>query len=97
MPGLPGSPGPAGASYASGWTIVKHSQMAQPPECPIGMEKLWDGYSLLYIEGNLKSHNQDLGASWLVCLFLNKIIIICRQCGLVSCEVLDYAILVLRF
>ena len=25
------------------------------------MHKLWDGFSLLYIEGNLKSHNQDLG------------------------------------
>ena len=25
------------------------------------MHRLWDGYSLLYIEGNLKSHNQDLG------------------------------------
>lgn len=24
--------------------------------------KLWEGYSLLYIEGNEKSHNQDLGS-----------------------------------
>lgn len=23
--------------------------------------KLWDGYSLLYVEGNEKAHNQDLG------------------------------------
>jgi integrin beta 8 len=29
--------------------------------CPEGQTKLWDGYSLLYIEGNEKSHNQDLG------------------------------------
>lgn len=25
------------------------------------MNRLWEGYSLLYIEGNEKSHNQDLG------------------------------------
>jgi integrin beta 8 len=25
------------------------------------MSKLWDGYSLLYVEGNEKSHHQDLG------------------------------------
>ena len=27
----------------------------------IGELKLWDGYSLLYVEGNEKSHHQDLG------------------------------------
>jgi len=31
------------------------------PECPAGQARLWDGYSLLYIEGNEKSHHQDLG------------------------------------
>ena len=37
------------------------------PECPRGQTKLWDGYSLLYIEGNEKAHHQDLGfaGSWL--------------------------------
>lgn len=29
--------------------------------CPQGMAKLWDGYSLLYVEGQEKAHNQDLG------------------------------------
>lgn len=29
--------------------------------CPVGMSKLWDGYSLLYFEGQEKAHNQDLG------------------------------------
>lgn len=29
--------------------------------CPQGMEKLWDGYSLLYVEGQETAHNQDLG------------------------------------
>jgi len=31
------------------------------PDCPRGQKKLWDGYSLLYIEGNEKAHHQDLG------------------------------------
>lgn len=44
-----------------GYTLVKHSQSDQIPPCPIGMNKLWDGYSLLYVEGQEKSHNQDLG------------------------------------
>lgn len=29
--------------------------------CPVGMAKLWSGYSLLYMEGQEKAHNQDLG------------------------------------
>ncbi len=29
--------------------------------CPQGMAKLWEGYSLLYVEGQEKAHNQDLG------------------------------------
>uniref|UniRef100_A0ACB8GE68 Collagen alpha-2(IV) chain n=2 Tax=Sphaerodactylus townsendi TaxID=933632 RepID=A0ACB8GE68_9SAUR len=29
--------------------------------CPVGMNKLWSGYSLLYFEGQDKAHNQDLG------------------------------------
>lgn len=33
----------------------------QVPMCPQGMDKLWDGYSLLYVEGQEKAHNQDLG------------------------------------
>ena len=63
-PGLPGSVGPAGPpgpTNANGFTLVKHSQTTEVPQCPPGQQKLWDGYSLLYIEGNEKSHNQDLG------------------------------------
>lgn len=40
---------------------MKHSQNAQVPMCPQGMAKLWDGYSLLFVEGQEKAHNQDLG------------------------------------
>lgn len=58
QPGLPGPPGPAGPAYMNGWMLVRHSQTEREPECPLGMQKLWDGYSLLYLEGNEKSHNQ---------------------------------------
>uniref|UniRef100_A0A8C8DUG4 Collagen IV NC1 domain-containing protein n=1 Tax=Oryzias sinensis TaxID=183150 RepID=A0A8C8DUG4_9TELE len=44
-----------------GYLLVKHSQSEEKPMCPVGMSKLWDGYSLLYFEGQEKAHNQDLG------------------------------------
>lgn len=56
--GLPGMPG---RSISIGYTLVKHSQSEQIPPCPVGMNKLWEGYSLLYVEGQEKAHNQDLG------------------------------------
>jgi integrin beta 8 len=73
LPGLDGFPGPAGPignpgqpcketeARPTGFLIVKHSQNQDIPTCPVGSTKLWDGYSLLYIEGNERSHNQDLG------------------------------------
>jgi collagen type IV alpha len=59
--GRPGAPGPAGSSYLTGILLVRHSQATEIPLCPRGHVRMWDGYSLLYIEGNEKSHNQDLG------------------------------------
>lgn len=56
--GLPGRPG---GDYLNGILLVRHSQSTTVPECPRGHVKMWDGYSMLYIEGNEKSHNQDLG------------------------------------
>lgn len=61
--GRPGVPG-VGRSVGVGYTLVKHSQNSQVPMCPQGMAKLWDGYSLLYVEGQEKAHNQDLGTSF---------------------------------
>ena len=64
MPGPKGAQGLScqeEADYSSGILLVRHSQQVQVPECPAGQVKLWDGYSLLYIEGNEKSHHQDLG------------------------------------
>lgn len=64
-PGLHGPIGMPGRSVNVGYLLVKHSQSEQIPMCPVGMSKLWDGYSLLYFEGQEKAHNQDLGkCSW---------------------------------
>ena len=50
-----------GQSLRVGYTLVKHSQSEQVPLCPSGMSQLWVGYSLLFVEGQEKAHNQDLG------------------------------------
>lgn len=55
LPGVPGYVPPAG------FLLVRHSQTNSIPECPNRLTKLWDGYSLLYIEGNERSQHQDLG------------------------------------
>ena len=63
-PGLKGEPGQPchdQPDYLTGILLVKHSQSIQVPSCESGHIKLWDGYSLLYIEGNEKAHHQDLG------------------------------------
>ena len=39
------------------------------PNLNLGMSKLWDGYSLLYVEGNEKSHHQDLGILHTIYIF----------------------------
>lgn len=56
-----GQPGMPGHSVRVGYTLVKHSQSEHVPPCPIGMSQLWVGYSLLFVEGQEKAHNQDLG------------------------------------
>uniref|UniRef100_T1L4B7 Collagen IV NC1 domain-containing protein n=1 Tax=Tetranychus urticae TaxID=32264 RepID=T1L4B7_TETUR len=63
-PGDIGTPGPVGMpgpNYLTDILLVRHSQDIKPPTCPKNMTKLWDGYSLLYIEGNGHAHGQDLG------------------------------------
>ena len=45
----------------TGHMLVRHSQSSSIPLCGPGELRLWDGYSLLYVEGNEKSHHQDLG------------------------------------
>lgn len=63
LQGLPGSPGApcVTTDYLTGILLVRHSQTDIIPQCEPGHVKLWDGYSLLYIDGNEKAHNQDLG------------------------------------
>ena len=62
-PGADGEKGPPGNSseiLQDGYLLTKHSQTEQVPPCPVGT-KIWDGYSLLYLEGNERAHGQDLG------------------------------------
>lgn len=47
----------------TGFMLVRHSQTTSVPMCPQGGTKLWDGYSLLYLEGNERAHSQDLGTA----------------------------------
>ena len=59
--GSPGRFGTTGYYRPRGFHIVRHSQTTRIPLCPAGTTKLWDGYSLLYTEGNERAHHQDLG------------------------------------
>lgn len=58
--GLTGLPGPPGEADF-GFYVVRHSQTAELPDCPGDSVSLWDGYSLLYVQGNERAHGQDLG------------------------------------
>lgn len=68
-PGEPGLPGPSGEAGQPGppgeadfgFYVVRHSQTAELPQCPDDTVSLWDGYSLLYVQGNERAHGQDLG------------------------------------
>uniref|UniRef100_A0A3B5LQW9 Collagen IV NC1 domain-containing protein n=1 Tax=Xiphophorus couchianus TaxID=32473 RepID=A0A3B5LQW9_9TELE len=69
-PGPPGSDGPQGppglqgsGSAAHGFLITRHSQSEITPECPFGTNFIYDGYSLLYVQGNERAHGQDLGTA----------------------------------
>ena len=63
LPGPPGSsglPGPPGEADF-GFYVVRHSQTTDLPVCPQNTVSLWEGYSLLYVQGNERAHGQDLG------------------------------------
>lgn len=47
----------------SSGVIAIHSQNTLVPECPLGQNKLWEGYSLMKLETNEQSTNFDLGSS----------------------------------
>jgi len=59
--GEPGQPCNENYQHFSGSILVKHSQTSEVPRCEPGHFKLWEGYSMLYVEGNERAHNQDLG------------------------------------
>ncbi|XP_071763612.2 collagen alpha-2(IV) chain-like [Centroberyx gerrardi] len=62
-PGQSGEPGEPGGreTSGSGFLLVVHSQSVEVPQCPVGGNQLWVGYSLVYLEGQEKAHTQDLG------------------------------------
>ncbi|MEQ2313979.1 hypothetical protein AMECASPLE_007436 [Ameca splendens] len=69
-PGPPGSDGPQGppgipgsVSAAHGFLVTRHSQTEVAPDCPLGTSPIYDGYSLLYVQGNERAHGQDLGTA----------------------------------
>lgn len=60
--GVPGQGGPPGpSSMDHGFLVTRHSQTVEVPPCPQGTSPIYDGYSLLYVQGNERSHGQDLG------------------------------------
>ena len=63
--GIDGAPGLPGLSALfHGYFVTRHSQTSEVPQCPENTRKLWDGYSLLFIQGNERAHGQDLGKCW---------------------------------
>lgn len=71
LDGLPGAQGQRGdigqacspaPDYLTGILLVRHSQSEEVPTCEAGHIPLWEGYSLLYVDGNDYPHNQDLGS-----------------------------------
>uniref|UniRef100_A0A4W3K944 Collagen IV NC1 domain-containing protein n=1 Tax=Callorhinchus milii TaxID=7868 RepID=A0A4W3K944_CALMI len=62
--GIPGIPGPPGsASVAHGFLLTRHSQTRDVPVCPAGTQQIYEGFSLLYVQGNERAHGQDLGTA----------------------------------
>ena len=61
FPGEPGLNGLPGPQVLTGYFITRHSQTSQLPVCPFGTNLMWEGYSLLYVQGNERAHGQDLG------------------------------------
>lgn len=60
--GLPGSMGPPGTpSVDHGFLVTRHSQTTDDPQCPPGTKILYNGFSLLYVQGNERAHGQGLG------------------------------------
>uniref|UniRef100_A0A336M5Z3 CSON010633 protein n=1 Tax=Culicoides sonorensis TaxID=179676 RepID=A0A336M5Z3_CULSO len=47
----------------SSGVIAIHSQSTIIPECPLGQNKLWDGFSLIKLESNEQNIEIDLGSS----------------------------------
>ncbi|CAG5118322.1 unnamed protein product [Candidula unifasciata] len=67
LPGLVGQIGEQGTAGSDGTgpgiLFTRHSQDSIVPNCPHGTSKVWEGYSLLFVQGNGQGHGQDLGTA----------------------------------
>ena len=64
QPGPPGGDGPPGPRGNPASTLITvHSQTNSTPTCPENGTLLWNGFSLVFTDGNGYGHGQDLGAS----------------------------------
>lgn len=65
--GFKGSRGTPGTMSASpekiSFLFTRHSQTTDIPKCPEETKLIYEGYSLLFINGNSRAHGQDLGNS----------------------------------
>lgn len=60
--GIQGLPGPCVDNpEKDSFLFTRHSQNLFVPRCPPGTNKVYSGYSLLFINGNNRAHGQDLG------------------------------------
>uniref|UniRef100_A0A3B4FSF8 Collagen IV NC1 domain-containing protein n=1 Tax=Pundamilia nyererei TaxID=303518 RepID=A0A3B4FSF8_9CICH len=63
--GFKGSRGTPGTMSASpekiSFLFTRHSQTTDIPKCPEETKLIYEGYSLLFINGNSRAHGQDLG------------------------------------
>lgn len=59
--GREGFPGIDGSGSLQGHLVVTHSQSTRIPTCPSNTNLLWEGYSLLFTEGDSYTHHQELG------------------------------------
>ena len=58
--GVTGEPGPPAS--ASGFYVTRHSQSQDLAVCPFNYRKMWEGYSLLYVQGMKKCFETFLGS-----------------------------------
>ena len=60
----------------------RHSQNRYKTDCPTGTRKMWDGFSLAYVQGNGKAHGQELGIVDKIDVFFFADLLSCGCCAI---------------